>query len=83
MATVFFQVTGTWTGTLQPTISVKGQTPANIQVTPAASNTPQSTVTASGAYFARVAGYNTFQVCGNTVSAGTAVIYLNASPAAR
>lgn len=81
MATVYVQVTGTWTGTLTPKASIKGQTPFAINVTPAASSTPQASITANGGYYARVAGYNYFQVCGNTVATGTAKVYLNASPA--
>jgi hypothetical protein len=80
-STVFLQVTGTWTGTLSPKASIGGRPSFAIQVTPAASSTPQSSITADGGYYARVAGYTFFQVCGNTVATGTARIYLNASPA--
>lgn len=81
-ATVAVQVTGTWTGTLQPEISVQGQAAANTQVTPSTSSTPASTITANGVYRSSVAGGSTFLVCGNTVASGTANIYLNATTAA-
>lgn len=77
--TVYFQVVGAWTGTLQPQGAVDGQPAFNVQVTPANSSTPQSTVTANNGYWATVAGYTTFQVCGATVGSGTAKVYLNAS----
>ena len=80
-ATVYMQVIGTWTGTLQPQALINGQPPFNVQVTPAATSTPQDTITADGAYYARVAGYSAFTLCGNTVGSGTAIVYLNASQA--
>lgn len=76
-ATVFIQVTGTWTGTLQPEASVNGQTPFNLQVVPGSSTVPQSTITANGGYSTSIAGFSTFLVCGNTVASGTANVYLN------
>lgn len=77
--TVFLQVTGTWTGTLQPQGALDGQPAFNVQVTPSNSSTAQSTVTANGGYWATVAGYTNFQICGATVGSGTAKVYLNAS----
>lgn len=79
-STVAIQITGTWTGTLQPEIAVQGQAAQNVQVVPStAITTPQSTITASGYYYAGVAGGTTFLVCGNTVSSGTANVFLNRS----
>jgi hypothetical protein len=80
-ATVGIVVTGTWTGTLQPEVSVQGQAPANAQVTPSSSSTPTSTITGDGTYTASVAGMSTFSLCGNTVASGTAVVFLNVSTA--
>ena len=80
-ATVAFQVTGTWTGTLQPKVAISGQAAADTQVTPPDSTTAQSTVTTNGAYVAHVSGYQLFEVCGATVASGTAKVWLNASPA--
>jgi hypothetical protein len=78
-STVGVQVTGTWTGTLQPQVSIQSQASQNAQVTPSTSTVPQSTITANGLYYANVGGAGTFQVCGNTVTSGTAVVWLNAS----
>ena len=79
-ATAGINVSGTWTGTLQPQGTIQGQIAFNVQVTPAGSTTPQSTITANGAYVLSVAGYSSFQVCGNTVATGAAIINLNVSP---
>ena len=78
-STVGIQVVGTWTGTLVPQISIQGQSPVTLQVTPSTSATAQSTITANGVFQAKVAGGTQFQVCGNTVASGTANVYLNAS----
>jgi len=80
-STVGIQVTGTWSGTLQPQITIQGQSPVNTVVTPVGSTTTQSTITANGGFTAAVAGASTFQVCGNTVSSGTAAVFLNRSQA--
>ena len=77
-ATVGIQVIGTFSATLQPEVSIQGQAPQNAQVTPSTSSTPQSTITAAGAYTATVAGYNTFLVCVSDYTSGAAVVYLNA-----
>lgn len=79
-ATVYLQVTGTWTGTLQPKASIAGQPTFNVQVVPSNSTVPQSTITANGGYSTTVAGYSYFAVCGASVSAGTATVNLNAAP---
>jgi hypothetical protein len=79
-ATLAMQVTGTWTGTLQPQLAVDGQPAANAQVTPAASSSKQATITANGAYIASVSGASVFLVCANTLSSGTATIFVNVSP---
>lgn len=80
-STVGIQVTGTWTGTLQPQVAIQGQAAVNTQVTPAGSSTPQSTITVNGIYTTSVAGTSTFQLCGPT-GTGTAVVWLNGSKAA-
>jgi hypothetical protein len=78
-ATVVIQVTGTWTGTIQPQGSIQGKAAFNVSVTPQGSTTPQSTITANGAYSVSTAGLDTFQACGNTVT-NTATINMNSSP---
>jgi hypothetical protein len=78
---VGFHVGGTWTGTLQPEISIQGNAPSNVQVTPYSSSTAQSTVTANGDYYVnQVAGATVFYLCGPT-STGTANVYINSSTA--
>lgn len=80
-AVVGIQVIGTWTGTLQPKGTIQGQTAFNVQVTPSSTTTPQTTITANGAFYVLVAGYSSFQLCGATVGSGTAKVYLNAGNA--
>lgn len=80
-ATATYQMTGTWSGTIQPKVSLAGQSAVNTRAVPVASTTPASTVTANGAYFTLVSGYSNFLLCGNTIT-GTAVIYVNLSEAA-
>jgi len=75
-AAVGIQITGTWSGTIQPEVAIQGQAAVNIQVTPAGSTTAQSTITANGIYTANVAGFSTLLICGNTVT-GNAVVWLN------
>lgn len=77
VSTVGIQVIGTWTGTLQPQLSIGGQAAQNMQVTPSTSAAAQSTITANGVYQAKVAGGSTFLLCGATVATGTATVYLN------
>jgi hypothetical protein len=74
VATLGISVTGTWATTLQPEVSIAGNAFVNTQVTPSTSSTAQSTITASGAYIASVAGYDFFQICFSSYSSGTAVI---------
>jgi hypothetical protein len=78
-STVAVQVTGTWTGTLQPQVAVQGQAATNSQVVPSTSTTPAATITGNGVYYANVGGLSQFCILGNTVASGTAVIYLNVS----
>lgn len=77
-ATVAFQVTGSWSGTIQPQGAIDGQALSNFQVTPSTSRSPQSTVTGNGAFFTSVAGYSNFSLCGNTVT-GTANVFVGVS----
>lgn len=74
-------VTGTWTGTLQPAVSGDGTNYINALVHPDYPLGPwQSTITANGTYAANVAAGNSFEVVGNTVASGTAVVTVTASP---
>ncbi len=78
-ATVAMYVFGTWTGTLQPQGTIQGQAAFNVQISPSTATTLQSTITGNGAFVGSVAGYSTFQLCGNTVASGTAKVYLQVS----
>lgn len=75
-AQVAMNISGSWSGTIQPEAAIAGQSAANVQVTPSTSSTAASTITASGLYTATVAGYQTFLLCGNTVT-GTATVYFS------
>lgn len=80
-ATVYFQVTGGWSGTIQPKVTIDGQAYVNLQVVPSTSTTAQNTVVANGAYSANVSGYSVFALCGATVATAPAKVFENASPA--
>ena len=82
VSTIGIQVTGTWSGTLQPQVSIQGQAPTNTSVSAAGSTSTQNTITANGVFTVGVAGQDYFQLCGNTVGSGTAIVYLNSSTAA-
>lgn len=75
---VSFVVTGgSWSGTIQPQVQINGQTASNTVVYPAtAPTTSQGTVTANGTYTTGIAGYDVFQLCGNTVT-NTATVTIN------
>jgi hypothetical protein len=81
LATVGITVTGTFSATLQPEVSIAGQAPGNTQVTPTTSNTAQATITSTGNYVAAVAGFDTFLLCVSSYASGTANVYLNPSGA--
>jgi hypothetical protein len=82
-SSVVVKVSGTFSATLQPEVSIQGQPPDNAAVTPSTSTsgTKQSTITAAGSYSGAVGAYDTFLVCVTSYASGTATIYLDASPA--
>jgi hypothetical protein len=74
-------VSGTWTGTLQPKVSIDGTNYTNALVYatfPAASSA--ATITANGQWNIVPQGATSAEVCGNTVATGTAVVTVNATP---
>jgi hypothetical protein len=81
LPTVGIYVSGTFSMTLQPEVSINGSTPQNSQVTPSTSTTPQSTITTTGNYLAAVGGYDSFLLCVSSYSSGSATVVLNPSPA--
>jgi len=78
-ASVGIQVTGTFSATLQPEVSIGGQSPQNTQVTPTTSSTAQATITTAGTYVAAVGGMDTFLLCVSSYVSGSAVVWLNPS----
>jgi hypothetical protein len=79
-STVGIQVTGTFTATLTPQVSVQGQSPQSTTVTP--SNSPTSTastITSTGAWRSSVGGYDTFLLCVTAYTSGSATVFLNAT----
>lgn len=80
-ATVAVNVSGTWTGSLQPQGTIQGQTAFNVQVVPSSGLAAQGSISANGAFVAAVSGYTSFQLCGATIASGTATVYLTLSPA--
>lgn len=70
--------TSTWAGTLQAQgVDAQGNT-YNVSVTPTntTTNTPQATIAGNGAFNATVHGFNYFQVCGATITSGSANVTL-------
>jgi hypothetical protein len=79
-STVYIDVSGTFSATLQPAIvRAAPGTARNVQVTPVNSTTQQSTITTGGGYWATVTGADTFQACVSSYASGTAVVYLTVS----
>jgi len=79
-ATIFMNIAGTFSMTLQPKVAVQGQAAQNTQVTPTNSSTAQSTITAIGGYKADVASTDMFELCVSSYVSGSVVIYYNVSP---
>jgi autotransporter-associated beta strand protein len=79
-ATVSIDVSGTFSLTLQPSVSIHGGTARNVQVTPANSTTPQSTITTANLYKADVAATEFFQVCVSSYVSGSAVVNFKQAP---
>lgn len=78
-ATVGIRVSGTFSATLQPGVSIQGQPSTNTSVVPVGSTTSQNTITAAGAYTASVAGASQFQICATGFVSGSVTIWLNVS----
>ncbi len=82
-ATATMTVTGTWTGTITPQLTgADGTTLSTATLTPIPSAATVTTITANGQWqLPSVAGFKSFRLLGNTVSSGTAVVTITASPA--
>src|SRR5208282_499236 len=84
-STVGIVLSGTWTGTLTPTLQIdasSGAPKAATNVTPTGSTTAQSTITANGGYTSNVAGFTQFNLCSTGIwTSGSATATLNPSQA--
>lgn len=78
-ASLGIQVTGTWSQTLTPQVSIDGTNWVATQVTPSASSTAQTTITANGVYSVPVAGYKFFQLTATGYVSGTAAVLYSAN----
>jgi hypothetical protein len=70
-ATVGIQVSGTWSATLQPQVSIGGGTATNTTTTPIGSSTAQNTITANGVFTSSVAGMDNFYLCVSAYTSGS------------
>lgn len=83
-STVGIIVSGTWSGTLTPTLQiagVSGAPTASASVTPSNSTTSQATITANGGYKSAVGGFTQFNLCFTSFVSGSAVIDLYSTQA--
>lgn len=78
-ATVGMEVVGTWSGILQPQVSISKQTPFSTTVTPVGSISSQSSISGNGIYLTSATGVDQFQLCMSSYSSGSATVYLNDS----
>ena len=74
---VSFNVSGTWSGTIQGKVNITGQATSNVSIsTPGPSGTTSATITGNGNFTVPIPGFDVFQLCGATVT-GTANIVIN------
>jgi hypothetical protein len=57
-----------WSGTIQPSVALLGDSAVNVSVAPVGSTTGQATITASGTYYALTWGASLFRLCGNSIT---------------
>lgn len=80
--TVGIDVSGTFSLTLQPSVSINGGATRNSSVTSTTSgSSAQATVTATGGYKAPVGGFDNFSLCVSSYVSGSVTIVLNPSNA--
>lgn len=75
-STVYIDVAGTFSITLQPQVLTAGGTARNTQVTPTSSSTAQATITAAGGFWSVAAGVDFYQVCSTAYVSGSATVSL-------
>lgn len=82
LPTVGIDVSGTFSLTLTPYVSINGQTKRASQAVPSSSSTPQATITTAGGYTDPfVGGYDNFLLCVTSYASGSVTVWLNPSPA--
>lgn len=82
LPTVGIDVSGTFSLTLTPYVSINGQTKRASQAVPSSSSTPQATITTAGGYTDPfVGGYDNFLLCVTSYVSGSVTVWLNPSPA--
>lgn len=74
-----FQVSGTWTGTLDFEYTIDDLTWHSLSVTPDGGGAPVSSTTTNGNWSVQVESYSQVRVIGKTVSSGSAAVFLSAS----
>lgn len=74
-----FQVSNTWTGTLDFEYTIDDFNWHSLSVTPDGGGAPVSSTTANGNWSVQVESYSQVRVIGNTVSSGSAAVFLSAS----
>lgn len=80
--TVGIDISGTFSLTLQPSVSINGGATRNSSVTSTTSgSSAQATITATGGYRAPVGGFDNFSLCVSSYASGSVTILLNPSPA--
>ena len=74
-----FQVSGTWTGTLDFEYTIDDATWHSLSVTPDGGGAPVSSTTTNGNWSVQVESYSQVRIRGNTVTLGSAAVFLSAS----
>src|SRR4051812_22036434 len=77
MATAGILVSGTWTGALKPQVTIGAAGYADAYAVAGSNGVATSTITANGAFSSGVAGFDNFQLCGQSVT-GTATVTMYA-----
>jgi hypothetical protein len=83
-STVGIIVSGTWVGTLTPTLQIAGVSnapTAATSVTPTNSTTSQTTITTNGGFRGAVNGFSQFNLCATAWTSGSAIVDLFATQA--
>lgn len=78
-STIGIIVSGTWVGTLTPTLQIQGVVgapTASTTVTPTNTTTAQGTITGNGGFKTSVGGFTQFNLCFTAFSSGSAIVDL-------